>query len=187
MKDPRDPGTIDLVEACQRPLTGAERQARRRKTLRDLKAAEGLRPYMLNDFEVRYLWSAIDDAVTVREDQADLSVDIVRNLLDKLFAKALPGSIELIGTSLGVQNILKRHADRAEDGWRAHKDLKRYADSLSPELHQVRQERDQLRAEVERLTNETRLLENERNAAFRAADVFKERLRVAGLSMDCRG
>jgi hypothetical protein len=33
MQDPNDPGTLDLVEACKRPLTGAERQKRRRERL----------------------------------------------------------------------------------------------------------------------------------------------------------
>jgi hypothetical protein len=37
MQDPRDPGTLDLVEACKRPLTGAERQKRRRDKLKKLK------------------------------------------------------------------------------------------------------------------------------------------------------
>lgn len=39
MQDPRDPGTLDLVEACQRPLTGAERQKRRREKLKKLREA----------------------------------------------------------------------------------------------------------------------------------------------------
>lgn len=39
MKDPRDPGTLDLVEACKRPLTGAERQKRRRERLARERAA----------------------------------------------------------------------------------------------------------------------------------------------------
>ncbi|MGY1417389.1 hypothetical protein [Pseudomonas aeruginosa] len=36
MKDPKDPGTLDLVEACARPLTPAERQ----KRLRDKRRRE---------------------------------------------------------------------------------------------------------------------------------------------------
>lgn len=188
MQDPRDPGTLDLVEACQRPLTGAERQKRRRDKLRELKEAEGLREYRLTDFDVAYLLSAVDDMITLRAQPEDLQSPLVRGLFDRLFARsAWAHAVDTIGTSLGVQNILKRHKARAEDGWRAYKDLKRYADQLSPELNQARQERDRLRAQVERLENERRLLEQERCTAMAAARVFELRLRDAGLSTDYRG
>lgn len=39
MQDPKDPGTLCLVEACKRPLTGAERQKRRREKLKQLREA----------------------------------------------------------------------------------------------------------------------------------------------------
>ncbi|MDW5684150.1 hypothetical protein SBW75_31135 [Pseudomonas aeruginosa] len=34
MQDPKDPGTLDLIEACKRPLTAAERQKRHREKLK---------------------------------------------------------------------------------------------------------------------------------------------------------
>lgn len=39
MQDQNDPGTLDLVEACKRPLTGAERQKRRRERIARERAA----------------------------------------------------------------------------------------------------------------------------------------------------
>lgn len=188
MQDPRDPGTLDLVEACKRPLTGAERQKRRRQKLRELKEAEGLRDYRLTDLDVAYLLCAVDDSITLRERADDLQTPSVMGLVDRLFSRSICAtSVRFIGTSQGVRNIIKQYKARAEDGWRAHKDLKCYADSLAPELAKVRQERDQLRGQVERLENERRLLEQERCTAMAAARVFEERLRDAGLSTEYRG
>ena len=59
MQDPNDPGTLDLVEACKRPLTGAERQKRRREKLRKLKEAEGLKPVLLTERERAILQAAL--------------------------------------------------------------------------------------------------------------------------------
>lgn len=51
MIDPNDPGTLDLVEACQRPLTNAERQ----KALRQRRKAAQLKPTMLSEAERLWL------------------------------------------------------------------------------------------------------------------------------------
>lgn len=59
MKDPRDPGTLDLVEACKRPLTGAERQKRRREKLKKLKAAGKLFDLQLTGDEIGLIHSAV--------------------------------------------------------------------------------------------------------------------------------
>jgi hypothetical protein len=60
MKDPRDPGTLDLVEACKRPLTGAERQKRRREKLKKLRQTEGLQALMLTASERKILRNGLD-------------------------------------------------------------------------------------------------------------------------------
>lgn len=44
----------------KKPMTGAERQRRRRQKLRELKEAEGLKPVMLTDAERRQLFAALD-------------------------------------------------------------------------------------------------------------------------------
>jgi hypothetical protein len=51
MIDPNDPGTLDLIEACQRPLTNAERQ----KALRQRRKAQQLKPVMLSEAERLWL------------------------------------------------------------------------------------------------------------------------------------
>lgn len=43
MIDPNDPGTLDLIEACQAPLSNADRQRRHRQRLKHLAETEGLK------------------------------------------------------------------------------------------------------------------------------------------------
>jgi hypothetical protein len=85
MQDPNDPGTLCLVDACKRPLTGAERQKRRRErlareraagkriplgdvTLAELQALKGLVGAQVMEGEgeraqlLRSLWSRLVDA-----------------------------------------------------------------------------------------------------------------------------
>lgn len=61
MKDPRDPGTLDLVEACKRPLTGAERQKRRRDKLKKLRDAGQLFDLQVTADELDAIRSALLD------------------------------------------------------------------------------------------------------------------------------
>lgn len=63
MIDPNDPGTLDLIEACQRPLTNAERQKTFRARQRAKKAAlksEDVRTVQLSARDRGYLGSALD-------------------------------------------------------------------------------------------------------------------------------
>jgi hypothetical protein len=60
MQDPNDPGTLDLVEACKRPLSGAERQKRRREKLKKLRQTEGLQALMLTATERQLLRNGLD-------------------------------------------------------------------------------------------------------------------------------
>lgn len=59
MQDPRDPGTLDLVEACQRPLTGAERQKRRREKLKKQREAGQLYSLQLTGDELDAVRAAL--------------------------------------------------------------------------------------------------------------------------------
>lgn len=61
MQDPKDPGTLDLIEACLRPLTGAERQKRRREKLKKLKEAGQLFDLQLTADELDAIRSALLD------------------------------------------------------------------------------------------------------------------------------
>jgi hypothetical protein len=61
MQDPRDPGTLDLVAACKRPLTGAERQKRRRVKLKKLREAGQLFDLQLTADELDAIRSALLD------------------------------------------------------------------------------------------------------------------------------
>lgn len=59
MQDPRDPGTLDLVEACKRPLTPAERQKRRRLRLKQKRAAGQLYDLQLTGDELDAIRAAL--------------------------------------------------------------------------------------------------------------------------------
>lgn len=61
MQDPRDSGTLDLVEACKRPLTGAERQKRRREKLKKLREAGQLFDLQVTADELDAIRSALLD------------------------------------------------------------------------------------------------------------------------------
>ncbi len=61
MQDPRDPGTLDLVDACKRPLTGAERQKRRRDKLKRLRDAGQLFDLQVTADELDAIRSALLD------------------------------------------------------------------------------------------------------------------------------
>lgn len=59
MQDPRDPGTLDLVKACKRPLTGAERQKRRREKLKQQRARGELYELQLSAADLDAIRSAL--------------------------------------------------------------------------------------------------------------------------------
>lgn len=85
MIDPNDPGTLDLVEACERPMTVAERQ---RKLRRDRKAA-GLKPVHLSDADRQTLAKALSVFHRMAAD------DGVPDLLRKI----LPGALSAAATA----------------------------------------------------------------------------------------
>lgn len=86
MQDPKDPGTLDLVEACKRPLTGAERQERRRKKLKALRDAGQLYDLSVTADELDAIRSALlDYAERNRERRAsfgDVADTLWRRLTD---------------------------------------------------------------------------------------------------------
>lgn len=195
MKDPRDPGTLDLVEACKRPLTGAERQKRRRDKLRALKDAEGLKAYHLNADDRAHLLAACDFWFAFRGCALDVdAAPKVAALYARLFGDLPDFSADAMGQSQAAKVL--REQWQEELGRR----LRDFRDSYSEAQH-FRAQRDghiaenekllaQLREQAERLERidrERKLLEQERCTAMAAARVFEQRLRDAGLSTDYRG
>lgn len=108
MQDPRDPGTLDLVEACQRPLTGAERQKRRRDKLRELKEKDGLKPVLLTDLERRMLFAALEFESALKPFDG-----AAEQLRQELLKKICPASGSLADESAGTSPTGDRVLDEA--------------------------------------------------------------------------
>lgn len=187
MQDPRDPGTLDLVDACKRPLTGAERQKRRRDRLRELKEKEGLKPVMLTDLERLMLFAALDleHAIKPPDEQAE-------PLYLALLQKVYPAARWTDEARQIAAGILKSEANQqAADRWRIEADRQRAEASRwakrAQEAESTLRKSPDLAARVAWLEQENAQVIEERGRAFRAVEVLTQRLRAAGLSTDYRG
>lgn len=167
------------------PLSGAERQKRRRRKLKELKEAEGLRPVMLNLQDLAYLWCAVDVFETVRADQGGLKMPDVRARLSKIF-KGAPwlekSGLDSLGADAGVL-IEARHKEKeAARAWDHARTLER---QLSELRAQFSKQSDRYRASVQReIEDENALLIVERDKAFKRVEMLQRRLIDAGLSAD---
>lgn len=195
MQDPNDPGTLDLVEACKRPLTGAERQKRRRDRLRALKDAEGLKAFHLNAADRAHLLAACDFWFAFRGRALDVdAAPKVAALYARLFGDLPDFSADAMGKSQAAkvlreqwQEELGRRLRDFRDSYSEAQHFRAQRDGHIAEneklLDQLREQADRL----ERIEHERKLLEQERCTAMAAARVFEQRLRDAGLSTDYRG
>lgn len=187
MQDPNDPGTLDLVEACKRPLTGAERQKRRRDRLRELKRKEGLKPVMLTELERLMLFAALDLEHAIKPPD-ELAEPLHLALLQKLY----PGARWTDEARQIAAGILKHDANQqAADRWRIEAarqraEARRWA-KRAQEAESTLRKSPGLAARVAWLEQENAQVVAERGAAFRAIDVLQQRLHAAGLSTDYRG
>lgn len=104
MIDPNDPGTLDLIEACQRPLTNAERQRNLRLRRRKLSVEQGLKPLLLDESERQLieqlrarkhkadtLTEPLPSEWQVRAEAAEAELAYLRAELAKI-GQALPGT-----------------------------------------------------------------------------------------------
>lgn len=167
MIDPNDPGTLDLVAACEEPLSGAERARRYR---REQKLA-GLKE------------------MYVSADERQL-VETLRQLKEG----AKPGTPD---GRLAEAFALAEHYRQQREGLQRENaellgclgELQKLAEELGGPP--MKMEKDpasprELRRRIEALEQENALLESERNKAHAAIKTWEDRLRAAGLSTDYR-
>lgn len=171
----------------KKPLSGAERQKRRRDKLRELKEKEGLKPVMLTELERLMLFAALDleHAIKPHDEHAE-------PLHLALLQKVYPGARWTDEARKIAAGILKHDANQqAADRWRIEADRQRAEASRwakrAQEAESTLRKSPDLAARVAWLEQENAQVVAERGAAFRAVEVLQQRLRDAGLSTDYRG
>ena len=192
MIDPNDPGTLDLVAACEEPLSGAERARRHRLK----KKREGVKAInlTLTDRMVLSLGLLAHEDLDHRPKDWETSKkpgfdallkklwpegDNGRYLAEPLRSTRRPAGFlrdQLADARLEVLRLKSAlHDIAAEVGGAA-------VAPVSASLSEV----VELRRQVACLQRENTLLEDERNGALGAVKVYTARLKNAGLSTDYR-
>jgi len=171
----------------KKPLSGAQRQKRRREKLKKLKEEQGLREVRLTLADLQYLWWAVDVFATVRADLGHLGSPVVRESLTRIF-KSAPwfesGGLDQLGSDPAVKVDEARREKELARAWE-------YARKLERELNEKREANHKLSQHYKASTlraveDENALLVVERDKAFKAVEVLQQRLRAAGLSTDWR-
>jgi hypothetical protein len=193
MIDPNDPGTLDLIAACEEPLSGAERARRHRLK----KKQAGVKAISLTHTE-RCVLSL---GVLAHEDLFHRPADWVTSQkpgFDALLAKLWPEGDD------GRYLAEPQRSTRRPAGF-LHDELKRQRERvtrLEIENRRLREAMQQIVQEVSgglaspapaeapgrvaALERENALLESERNGALAAVKVYVARLGNAKLSTDYR-
>lgn len=190
MIDPNDPGTLDLVAACEEPLSGAERARRHRLK----KKQEGVKAINLTRTDRMVLSLGLlahEDLDHRPKDWATSKKPGFDALLKKLWPEGDNGRYlaepdrstrrpagflrdQLAEAQLEVLRLKSAlHEIAAEFGGAA-------AVPISAPVSEVAE----LRRQVASLQRENNLLEDERNGALGAVKVYVARLNNAGLSTD---
>ena len=192
MIDPNDPGTLDLVAACEEPMSGAERARRHRLK----KKQAGIKDISLTHTERcvlslgllahEDLYHRPKDWATTKKLEFDALLkklwpegDNDRYLAEPERSTRRPAGFlrdQLADARLEVQRLKSAlHEIAAEVGGAA-------VVPVSASLSEV----VELRRQVASLQRENTLLEDERNGALGAVKVYMARLNNAGLSTDYR-
>jgi hypothetical protein len=191
MIDPNDPGTLDLVAACEEPLSGAERARRHRLK----KKQAGVKEISLTHTERCVLSLGVLAHEDLDHRQANWETS-KKPGFDALLRKLWPEGDN--GRYLAEPNrstyrpaafLRNQLADARTENQRLKSALNEIAAEVSggalapvPQASEV----DALRREVARLEQENRLLEAERNGSLAAIKVYVARLSNAKLSTDYR-
>lgn len=192
MIDPNDPGTLDLVAACEEPLTGAERARRHRLK----KKQAGVKEISLTQTDRMVLSLGLlahEDLDHRPKDWATSKKPGFDALLKKLWPEGDDGRYlaePQRSTRRPAGFLRDQLADARVENQRLKDALQAIAaevsgGALAPVPDQAA-ELAALRREVARLEQENRLLESERNGALGAVKVYVARLKNAGLSTDYR-
>lgn len=214
MIDPNDPGTLDLVAACEEPLSGAERARRHRLK----KKQTGVKEFSLTPVDLGRLFIALDTHLSFNQ-LLDWDLQAYRELATRLFKGEAHGAamVQALGTSEGVAVLQKQRGQDAKRGWEAcnverkqNADMKQKLLQGQEEIKRLQAALQQIAAEVgadpsalaapvarvdrvEVLQHRVKVLE-EQNArevadlgkAFDAVAVLQARLKKAGLVHDYR-
>lgn len=192
MIDPNDPGTLDLVEACEEPLSGAER-ARRHRLKKKREGVKAINLTLTDRMVLSLGLLAHEDLDHRPKDWETSKKPGFDALLKKLWPEGDNGRYlaeperstrrpagflrdQLADARLEVQRLKSAlHEIAAEVGGAA-------VVPVSAPLSEV----VELRRQVASLQRENTLLEDERNGALGAVKVYMARLKDAGLSTDYR-
>ena len=190
MIDPNDPGTMDLVAACEEPMSGAERARRHRLK----KKQAGFKDISLTHTERCVLSLGLlahedldhrpKDWVTTKKLEFDALLKKLWPEGDKGRYLAEPKRSTYRPTAWLRDQLAREQAEKQ----RLREALNQIAVEVggSPATVASLGEVDKLRKRLAALEKENALLESERNKAHAAIDVFVARMKNAGLSTDYR-
>lgn len=201
MIDPNDPGTLDLVAACEEPLSGAERARRHRLK----KKKEGVKAINLTSTDRMVLSLGLlahEDLDHRPKDWATSKKPGFDALLKKLWPEGDNGRY-LSEPQRSTYRPTAFLRDQLEQARIENRRLKEVLHQIAAEVNVsaaapvnavqgqndedfATLERAELARRVEYLEKEQALLEVERNKAFAANQTLTERLRRAGLPTDYR-
>lgn len=199
MIDPSDPGTMDLVAACEEPLSGAERARRHRLKKKLEKETHGVREIRLTSMERCVLSLGLLAHEDLDHRQANWETSKKPGfdaLLRKLWPEGDNGRYlaePQRSTRRPAAFLRDQLAEARTENQRLKSALHEIAAEVSgqtaapvPEQAAELAELAELRRRIASLERENNLLENERNGALGAVKVYVARLQNAGLSTDYR-
>ena len=190
MIDPNDPGTLDLVAACEEPLSGAERARR----CREKKKLQGVKAISLTHTDRCVLSLGLlahEDLDHRPKDWATTKKLEFDALLKKLWPEGDNGRY-LAEPKRSTYRPTAWLRDQLAREQGEKKRLREALDQIAAEVGGSpaplvsRGEVESLAERLVALEKENALLEAERNKAHAAVDVYVSRLRNAGLSTDYR-
>ena len=151
MIDPNDPGTLDLVAACEEPLSGAERARRHRLK----KKQTGVKEISLTPTDLGRLFIALDVHLTFNQ-LLDWDLQAYRELATRLFKGEAHGAamVQALGTSEGVANLQKQRGQDAKRGWDACSVERKLNADMKQKLLQGQEEIKRLKAALQEIVAE---------------------------------
>lgn len=190
MIDPNDPGTLDLVAACEEPMSGAERARR----CREKKKLQGVKAISLTHTDRCVLSLGLlahEDLDHRPKDWATTKKLGFDTLLKKLWPEGDNGRYlaEPKRSTYRPTAFLRDQLAREQvENQRLREALNQIAAEVggSPAPLAPLGEVEALTKRLAALEKENALLEAERNKAHAAVDVYVSRLKNAGLSTDYR-
>lgn len=151
MIDPNDPGTLDLIAACEEPMSGAERARRHRLK----KKQTGVKEFSLTPVDLGRLFIALDTHLSFNQ-LLDWDLQAYRELATRLFKGEAHGAawVQALGTSEGVANLQKQRGQDAKRGWDACSVERKLNADMKQKLLQGQEEIKRLQAALQQIAAE---------------------------------